>query len=185
LEFDLNVKRLGLVKEIARSASRVAFLYVPEAQIVAAEEVAQKRIGDAGASLGIQVRRFGIRGRNDLAGAFAAMARDGTDAVIVNLDALLAVNYGEIATLALQYRLPTFGGARQFVEAGGAYGVNVDDAYRHATVFVDKILKGAKPADLPIKQPTKLEFIVNLKSAKALGLTIPQSLLPCADEVIQ
>jgi putative ABC transport system substrate-binding protein len=187
LEFDLIGKRLGLVKEFARTASRVAFLYVPGTQIGAAVEAGLKRIGDTATSLGVQVSRFGVRERNDLAGAFATMARGRTDAVIVNLDALLAINYVEIAELAVQYRLPTFGGARQFVEAGGlfAYGVNVEDAYRHAAVYVDKILKGAKPADLPIEQPTKLEFIVNLKTAKALGLTIPQSLLLRADDVIQ
>jgi len=187
LESDLNAKRLGLVKEFSRTASRVAFLYVPGTQIGAAEEAAQKRISVTATSLGIQVSRFGVRERNDLAGAFATMARGRTDAVIVSLDALLAINYVVIAELALQYRLPTFGGARQFVEAGGlfAYGVNVEDAYRHAAVYVDKILKGAKPADLPIEQPTKLEFIVNLKTANVLDLALPQSLLLRADEVIQ
>jgi hypothetical protein len=88
-----------------------------------AEEAAQKRIGDTAASLGVQVSRVGVRTRNDLAGAFATMARERTDAVIVNLDALLAINYVEIAELALQYRLPTFGGARQFVEAGGLFAM--------------------------------------------------------------
>jgi putative ABC transport system substrate-binding protein len=133
------------------------------------------------------VGRLGIREPKDIAIALATMAKDRTDALIVRLDALLAAYYGEIARLAVQHRLPTAGGAEQFVEAGGllAYGVNIDETYRHAAVYVDKILKGAKPTDLPIEQPTKYVLAVNLKTAKALGLTVPQSLLVRADEVIQ
>jgi len=130
------------------------------------------------------VGRFGIREPKDIAIALATMAKDRTDALIVRLDALLAAYYGEIARLAVQHRLPTAGGAEQFVEAGGllAYGVNIDETYRHATVYVDK---GAKPTDLPIEQPTKYVLAVNLKTAKALGLTVPQPLLLRADEVIE
>ena len=115
------------------------------------------------------------------------MAKEWTEALIVRNDALLVVHYGEIARLAVAQRLPTVGSAEQFVEAGGlfAYGVNVVETYRHAAVFVDKIFRGAKPADLTIEQPTKYLLVVNLKTAKALSLTIPPSLLLRADELIQ
>jgi putative ABC transport system substrate-binding protein len=114
------------------------------------------------------------------------MKKEQIEALIVALDALLAANYPEVARLALRYKLPTLGGARQFIAAGGlfSYGVDVDNVYRHAAVYIDKILRGAKPADLPIEQPTKVEFIVNQKTAKALGVTVPQSLLVRADEVV-
>jgi putative ABC transport system substrate-binding protein len=128
-----------------------------------------------------------VRQRADLAEAFAAMRKERIDALLVNLDAVLAANYAEIGRLAIQYRIPTFGGSRQFIAAGGlfAYGVNLDDAYAHAAVYIDRVLKGAKPADLPIEQPTRLELLINLKTAKALGVVIPQSLLLRADQVIR
>jgi putative ABC transport system substrate-binding protein len=187
LEFDLALKRLELVKEIIPKASRVGLFYVPGTQIGTAVEAGARSIDDAAGSLGMRVHRFGIREPNDLAGALATMAKERTDALIVRTDALLAVHYGEIARLAVQHRLPTVGGAGQFVEAGGlfAYGADVIETYRHAAVYVDKILRGAKPADLPIEQPTKYMLAVNLKTAKALGLTIPQPLLLRANEVIQ
>jgi putative ABC transport system substrate-binding protein len=187
LEFDLAFKRLQLVKEVVPNTSRVGLFEVPGTQIGAGAEAAARDVDNAAASLGMRVHRFGIREPNDLTSAFATMVKERTDALIVRLDATLVVHFGEIARLAVQYRLPTVGSAKQFVEAGGlfAYGVNVDETYRHAAVYVDKILRGAKPADLPIEQPTKYVLAVNLKTAKALGLTIPQSLLLRADEVIQ
>jgi putative ABC transport system substrate-binding protein len=187
LDFDLALKRLELVKEILPNASRVGLLSVSGTQIGAAAEAGARAVDDAATPLGMRVHRFGIREPNELAGALATMQKERTDALIVRSDALLAVHYGEIARLCVQQRLPTVGGVKQFVEAGGlfAYGVNVDETYRHAAVYVDKILKGAKPADLPIEQPTKYVLYINLKTAKALGLTIPQSLLLRADEVIE
>ncbi len=187
LEFDLALKRLQLVKEVIPNASRVGLLEVPGTQIGAAAEGGARAVDDAAASLGMRMHRFGIRKPNDLAGAMATMAKERTDALIVRLDALLAAHYGEIARLAVQHRLPTAGGAKQFTQAGGllAYSVNIDETYQHAAVYVDKVLRGAKPADLPIEQPTKYVLAVNLKTAKLLGLTIPQSLLLRADEVIQ
>jgi putative ABC transport system substrate-binding protein len=184
---DLTLKRLQLVKEVIPNASRVGLLYVSGTQTGATEEAGARVVEDAARSLGMQVHRFGIKEQKDLVSALAMMAKERADALIVRLDALLAVHYDEIARLALQHRLPAVGRAEQFVEAGGlfAYGVNVDEAYRHAAVYVDKILKGAKPADLPIEQPTKYLLAVNLRTAKTLGLTIPQSLLLRADEVIR
>ena len=187
LEADLVLKRLELVKEVLPNVRLVGLLYAPGTQIGANAEAAVRGIEDAAGSLGMQLHRFGIRERNDVASAFATMVKERTNAVIVGLDAPLVPHYGEIARLGVQYRLATVGGAKQFVEVGGlfAYGANVEEAYRHAAVYVDKILKGAKPGDLPIEQPTKYLFAINLKTAKALGLTIPQSLLLRADEVIQ
>jgi putative tryptophan/tyrosine transport system substrate-binding protein len=157
LEFDLTLKRLQLVKEIVPNASRVGLFDVAGTQIGSVEEGGARNVDNAAALLGIKVHRFSIREPNDLARALAAMVRERTDALIVRTDALLVARYSEIARLAGQYRLPTIGGAEQFVEAGGllAYGANVVETYRHAAVYVDKILRGARPADLPIEQPTK------------------------------
>jgi putative ABC transport system substrate-binding protein len=187
LEFDLALKRLELVKEVVPNASRVGLFFVPGTQIGAAAEGGARGVDDAAAPLGMRVHRFGIKEPNELAGALATMQKERTDALIVRTDALLAVHYGEIARLCVQQRLATVGGAEQFVEAGGlfAYGVNVVETYRHAAVYVDKIFRGAKPADLPIEQPTKYMLYINLKTARALGLTIPQSLLLRADKVIE
>ena len=187
VEFDLALKRLELVKEVVPTASRVGLFYVPGTQIGATAEAGAKAVDDAGARLGMRVHRFGIRALNELPGALATMEKERTDALIVRTDALLAAHYGEIARLAVQHRVPTLGGAEQFVGAGGlfAYGVNVGETYRHAAMFVDKILRGARPADLPIEQPTKYALYINLTTARALGVTIPQSLLVRADEVIQ
>jgi len=187
LEFDLTLKRLQLVREVIPKASRVGLLYVPGTQIGAVTVGGARAVDDAAGSLGMRVHRFGIREPNDLASALATMAKEKTDALMMGTDALLVVHYGEIARLAVQHRLPTVGAAKQFVGAGGlfAYGVNVVETYRHAAVYVDKIIRGAKPADLPIEQPTKYVLAVNLNTAKALGLTIPQALLLRADEVIQ
>jgi putative ABC transport system substrate-binding protein len=119
--------------------------------------------------------------------AFVAMKRDGVGAVIVVQSSALFANYRRIADLALTHRLPSGGGSREYAEAGGlmSYGADYPDLFRRTAVFVDKILNGAKPADLPIEQPTKFELVINLKTAKALGLTIPPSLLLRADQVIE
>jgi len=187
LEFDLALKRLELVKEVVPNASRVGLFYVPGTQIGDAAEGGARAVDDAAAPLGMRVHRVGIQEPNELAAALATMQKERTDALIVRTDALLAVHYSEIARLCIQQRLPTVGGAEQFVEAGGlfAYGVNVGETYRHAAVYIDKILKGAKPADLPIEQPTKYVLYINLKTAKALGLSIPRSLMLRADRVIE
>ena len=187
LGFDLIFKWLQFVREVIPNASRVGLLEVPGTQTGAVAEASARDIDAAAGSLGMRVHRFGIREPNDLARALTTMVKDRIDALIVTLDSQLTAHYGEIARLAIQHRIPTVGGAKQFVEAGGlsAYGANSDETYRHAAVYVDKILRGAKPADLPIEQPTKYVLAINVKTAKALGLTIPQSLLLRADEVIQ
>ena len=151
VEADLMLKRVQLVREIIPSASHVGFFYVIGTQLGAVAEAAAIALDDAAGSLGMRVRRFGIREPTDLASAFVTMGKERTDALIVRSDTLLVVHYGEIGRLAVQQRLPTVGSAKQFVEAGGlfAYGVNVVETYRHAAVYVDKILKGAKPATCP------------------------------------
>jgi ABC-type uncharacterized transport system substrate-binding protein len=124
---------------------------------------------------------------NGLADAFAAMARAKADALVVLEDPSFVAHAQKIADLALHHRLPTMLGNRLFVHAGGlmAYGLVYEDLWRRAGTYVDRILKGANPAEMPIEQPTKFDFIVNLKTAKALGLTIPPSLLARADQVIE
>jgi putative ABC transport system substrate-binding protein len=119
--------------------------------------------------------------------AFSTMARENADAVIVGASTFFSLQQRQVAELALKYRMPSMFGNPVNVEAGGlmSYGYRVTDNYQRAATYVDKILKGAKPGDLPVEQPVTLELVVNLKTAKALGLTIPQSILLRADEVIQ
>ena len=128
-----------------------------------------------------------VRGPGDLDAAFLAVKRDRTDAVIFAENTLFITDRRHIAELALKHRLPMMVPASEYARAGAliSYGTDYLDLFRRAAMYVDKILKGAKPADLPIEQPTKFEFVINLKTAKALGLTIPPSLLQRADEVIQ
>jgi putative ABC transport system substrate-binding protein len=141
----------------------------------------------AARALGLMLQSLEVRDPNALEQAFAAMTRERAEALIVAIDPLVVIHRTQIVNLAAQSRLPTMAGLRLFVEAGGliAYGPSLPDLYRRAAVYVDKILKGAKPADLPIEQPTKFELDINLRTAQALGLTIPPSLLFQADEVIR
>jgi len=137
-------------------------------------------------TLGLDIATFEIRRADDIAPAFDALKGRG-DALYVVADPLVTTNRIRISTLALGARLPTMHGQRENVEVGGlmSYGANYPGLHRRAADYVDKILKGAKPADLPVEQPTKFELVINLKTAKALGLTIPPSLLGRADELIQ
>jgi putative ABC transport system substrate-binding protein len=137
--------------------------------------------------MGIQAQLLDVRKPEDLGPAFDATIRQRTDGLIVGQDGLLQANRKLIVDLAAKHRLPAIYRAMEFIEAGGlmAYGPNYPDLYRRAATYVDKILKGAKPGDLPVEQPTKFELTINLRTAKALGLTIPQTLLLRADEVIQ
>ena len=134
----------------------------------------------------MELQQFPVRGTTEFEDAFAAMVKQRVGAVAILEDAMLNVNPGAIADLALTQRLPSAGN-KEFAEAGGliGYGVNFHEIYRRAAYFVDKILKGAKPGDLPVEQSANFELMINVKTAKALGLTIPQSLLLRADEVIQ
>ena len=140
----------------------------------------------AASSLSLAVEVVQAQSPSEFSPAFAAMAKSRVDSVVVTQDGEFAASFRAIATLALANKLPSIG-AREYAEAGGliGYGADMLRLYRRAAYFVDRILKGAKPGDLPIEQPTKFDFVINLKTAKALGLEIPPTLLALADEAIE
>jgi putative ABC transport system substrate-binding protein len=147
----------------------------------------QKKVQVAGHRTGVTIRSLDARVPKEIEIAFSKMAREKAEGLIVARDPIFNQQGRQIAELAAKYRLPTIAGIREFVEAGGlmSYGASIVDQYRRAAIYVDKILKGAKPGDLPVEQPTKFELVINGKTAKALGLKIPQSLLITADTVIE
>jgi putative tryptophan/tyrosine transport system substrate-binding protein len=178
-------KRLEILKEmLGGKVSRVAVLFNPAD---ASNVLALQAVEDSARKLRVTIRPLPAKGPEDFAGAFSAMASERIDSVLVAAGVLTLAHARDIAELAAGTRLPVIYGSREFVEAGGlvSYSASFADNYRRAATYVDKILKGAKPGDLPVEQATKFEFVINLKTAKALGLTIPQSLLLRADEVIQ
>jgi putative ABC transport system substrate-binding protein len=177
-------KQLEQLKEAVPKVRRVAILSNP-ANLY--HPLAIRELNAAARSLGVQLQLLEARGPNEFDGAFAAMAKERVGALLVLPDAMFNLHRTRLADLAARSRLPAAYGWREYVEAGGlmSYGPSLRDLYRRSATFVDKILKGAKPGDLPVEQPTKFELVINLKTAKALGLTIPQSLLQRADELIQ
>jgi ABC-type uncharacterized transport system substrate-binding protein len=138
-------------------------------------------------ALGMHLRPVAVQGPDELDRAFSTIAAERTDALIVFPSAMLFNERRRIVELIAKYRLPSTSMARELVELGGlmSYGASITDLQRRGAVYVDKIIKGAKPSDLPVEQPTKFELVINVKTAKALGLTIPQSILLRADEVIE
>ena len=180
---EISNKRVELLKEAVPRISRVAVLVRRGSSDIG---MYLRTTQTAARSLGIALHVAEVLGPNEFLSAFAKMAADHVDAIVMTNDALLVANRQEIADLAVRHRLPSIGNG-EFAEVGGliGYGVATPELFRHAALFVDKILKGAKPGDLPIEQATKVQLIVNLKTAKALGLTIPQSLMVRAHEVIQ
>jgi len=177
-------KLLELLKETVPKVRRVAILSNPANPV---QPLLIREVNVAARSLGVQLQHLEARGPNEFDGAFAAMAKERVGALLIVADGMLIFHRTRLADLAARSRLPAAYGDRVHVEAGGlmSYGPSVRDLFRGSATFVDKILKGAKPGDLPVEQPTKFELVINLKTAKALGLTIPQSLLQRADEVIQ
>jgi len=180
---DTSPKRLELLREVVPGLRRLAILFNvgnPGAVLDIREFEAAVRM------FGLEALTFEIRRAEDIAPGFEAL-KGRADALYVGADPLVNTNRVRINTLALAARLPTMHGVRDYVEAGGlmSYGPNVPDQYRRAADYVDKILRGAKPGDLPVEQPTKFDLIINLTTAKALGLTIPPSVLARADEVIE
>jgi putative tryptophan/tyrosine transport system substrate-binding protein len=176
-------KRLEILREIVPSVSRIAILWNPaNPGLVDQMESAE----DAARTLGVALQRVEARRPDELERAFQASRNGRAGALLVTDDAVFSTHRARIVSLAEASRLPTIYGLRT-AEAGGlvSYGPNLLEMFRSAAIYVVKILKGAKPADLPIEQPTKFELVINLKTAKALGLTIPQSLLLRADQVIQ
>ena len=182
---ELAGKRLELLKQMVPGASRIAVLVNPDSQ----NAPLQMHHAEAAArTLGVELRPvLHVRSAADLEPAFQAAARARAVAAIRMIDPLVFMLRDQTAALAIKFKLPVIYPAREDVLAGGlvAYGANVPEQYRQAATLVDRILKGAKPADLPVEQPTKFELVINLKAAKALGLTVPQSLRLRADEVIQ
>jgi putative ABC transport system substrate-binding protein len=185
INVELTAKRFELLKDLVPTASRIAVFVNTDAPIAPL----QIRNAEAAARiLRIQLQPvLTVRDSSDLQGAFEATIRSGASAVLRLADATMAPLRVETGKLAVKHRLPVMYPFREDVEAGGlmAYGANVPAQHRQAATLVDKILRGAKPADLPVEQPTKFELVINLKVAKTLGLTIPQSLLLRADQVIQ
>lgn len=177
-------KRLELLKEASPKLSRVALIYNPDnpGSILALQET--QRWASA---LGVRLEPHQFRAPQDLERIFGAIAGKRPDALMTTADVLIASYRTRIVDFATKLRLLSMYPGREFVDAGGLmfYGGSIPEMYRRAAVYVDKILKGSKPSDLPVEQPTKFDMVINLKSAKALGLTIPQSLLIRADEVIQ
>ena len=180
---DVAGKRLELLREVVPHLRRLAILAnvgYPDAVLEMAEVKAMAR------TLGLEVVPLEIQRAEDIAPAFEALKAK-ADAMYVVVDALIAANRTRIITLALSARLPTIFNVRVFVQAGGlmSYGPNFPDLFRRAAELVDKILRGTKPGDIPIEQPTKFELVLNLTTAKALGLTVPDTLLARADEVVE
>jgi len=181
---EVTGKRLQLLREVVPGVSRIAVLLDMGNPNNALQ---WKETEIAAPSLGVQPQLLDVRKPGDFGGAFDAAIRQRAGAMVVGIDALTQANHRSIIDLAAKHRLPAIYASREFVDAGGlvAYGVSYSHLYHRAASFVDKILKGAKPADLPVEQPTKFELVVNLKTARALGLTIPPTVLLQADHVIE
>ena len=177
-------KRLELIKEISPKLSRVAIL---SSEVSPATEIAMNEIKITANALDVQLQTLRVRGPNDIQSVFDASTKAGADAVIILQGPLTSSYRKRIVELATKSRLLAMYHESEFPDAGGLmyYGVNYSDMYRRAATYVDKILKGAKPADLPVEQPTKFEFVINLKAAKQIGLTIPPNVLARADRVIK
>ena len=177
-------KRLELLRELTPQAQTIAFLVNPT------NPVSEGDIEDmeaAARSVGQRIMVVRARNETEIDTAFATISQQRADALLVDVDAYFGRRRNQLAALATSYRVPVSYNNRQYVEAGGlmSYGPNLDDAVRQAGVYAGRILKGEKPADLPVQNPTKYELVINLKTAKALGIAIPNTLLARADEVIE
>jgi len=180
---DLAGKRVEILREVIPGLRRLAIL----ANVGNDAVVLEMRDAQAAArTLGYEVATLEIRRSDDIAPAFETL-RDRADAIYIVIDALVVINRVSINTLALNARLPTMHAFRESVEAGGliSYGPNFPELWRRSAEYIDKILRGAKPADIPVEQPTKFDLVINLKTAKALGLSVPPALLARADDVIE
>jgi putative tryptophan/tyrosine transport system substrate-binding protein len=183
----LVTKRLQLLSEIVPQHARVAVLWHPRAYGDRTMEGMVKEAEDAAQTLGMQLQFVPANSTDEIAGKFSNITRDRADALCVFPSPMLFGEYGRIVDIVAEKRLPTIYAAREGVELGGlmSYGANLADLARQTAPYVDKILKGAKPAELPVQQPTKFELVINLKAAKALDLTITRDFLLIADEVIE
>ena len=182
---EVSGKRVQLLKEIVPGLSRVVYLWNPQA---AGATEAYRQIEAAGRRLNVAIQSLEVRRAEDIGPAFASLKAGSDTGLLVQApNALLYTMRQEISALAIKQRLPSIFNRVEYVSAGGlmSYGPNVTDMYRRAAAYVDKILKGAKPGDLPVEEPTRFELTINLKTAKALGIAIPGSVLPYADRVIE
>ena len=180
---DLDGKRLELLKEAFPKVARVAFLWQPGWR----GNLALTDMEAAAKALGVKLLSLEVRSLDDFDSAFARAKRDGAQALITTPGRIITTQQRQVLDFAAKNRLPAMYHNSEFVEAGGlmSYGPNYTDLWRRAADFVDKILKGTKPADIPVEQPTKFEFVVNLKTAKQIGVTIPPKVLAQADKVIK
>ena len=181
---ELREKYLELLKEAVPEATRFGVLWDPANQV---HKPSLKVIEGAAQRLKVELYPIGVQDPIELENAFSTLARKRAEALVVFPDGMFQAQTSLIVTLAARHRLPAMYGIREYVGTGGlmAYGTNLPEMFRLGASLADKILKGAKPADLPVEQPTKFELVINLKTAKALGLTIPPSLLARADQVIE
>jgi len=180
----LGPKRLELLRELLPSARRVALVVNPT---YAAAEAYSKKLEAAARTTGQQILLYKVASRDGFEPAFARMAQQQANASIVQAEPFFDSQRDQLVRLAARHRLPTVYGFREYATAGGlmSYGTNIADSYRQAGLYTGRILKGEKPADLPVMEPTKFELVINLKTARALGLTIPPALLQRADQVIE
>ncbi len=182
---DLSGKRLELLRQAVPGLSRVAALWNPDIRGAVFD---YKETEGAARLMGLELQSVEVSRAEDLDRVFSAVTKQRAQALVLpGVNPVGFMNRGKIVTFAQRSRLPAMYPTREYVDAGGlmSYGPSLPDLYRRTAIYVDKILKGAKPGDLPVEQPTKFELVINLKTAKALGLTIPQSLLLRADEIIQ
>ena len=182
--YELVAKRLALLRELVPAAVRVAVLVNPAN---AQTETTLRDVEAAAAAVGLQIQIVKAGTAREIDAAFAVLARDRVDAVFVPPDPLFISRRVQLTHLASRHAIPAVYGTRDFPEAGGlmSYGTNVIDAWRQAGVYAGRILRGAKPADLPVLQSTKFELVINAETARMIGLTVPPSLLSIADEVIE
>ena len=180
---ELDVKRLELLKEMLPKVTQVAVLWNPGTE----GEVQRHRLDGAAPAVGVKLRFLAARNPRELDGALAALGRERAEALLVSADPMFGAETGRIIKWTTGARLPTIYFARIFPQGGGlaSYGVDVEAIYRRAAGYVDRILKGARPGDLPVQRPTKFELVINRKAARALGLAIPPSVLARADTIIE
>ena len=184
---ELTAKRMQLLKDALPNVSRVAALWHPGAYGERTMDDMLKATESAAQTLGVQLQLIEVRAAGELERAFSRMMKERAEALFLFPTPMLFLARRRIIELAATNRLPSVSQAREFVELGGliAYGANINDLFRRSTVYVDKILKGAKPADLPVEQPTRFELVINLKTAKTLGIDLPLGLMIRADEMIE
>jgi len=179
---EIYPKRVEILRELVPKATRVAALFNMGNPAIPRQ---WKQVETAARALGLQAQLLDVRKVDDLRPAFDAAARQHADALVVGLETLTLSHAPLIVDLAAKYRLPAIYASGEFVGGLASYGVNYPDHYRRAATFADKIFKGAKPADLPVEQPTKLELMINLRTARALGLTIPRTVLLQVDQIVE